>query len=93
MPSFPGLSEYLARNVKYPRLASANDVQGNVTIAAIISPDGTLTDAKLVRGIGSGCDEEALRVVNNLPKWTPGKQGGRAVPVRIAIPINFKLSN
>ena len=93
MPVLPGLSEYLAKHIKYPGQASRNDVQGRVDITAIISPDGTVTDARIVRGIGYGCDEEALRVVNKLPKWNPGKQGGRSVPVRVAIPINFKLSN
>ena len=87
------LQKYLADNIKYPSQATRNEVQGRVYIAAVVAPDGSIIDAKVVKGIGSGCDEEALRVVNKLPKWTPGKQGGRAVSVRISIPINFKLSN
>ena len=94
-PEFPGgmdaLYKYLSENLHYPEQAMENGIQGRVYIRFVIEIDGRVTNAKVVRGIGGGCDEEALRVVNAMPKWTPGKQHDKAVRVWYNLPINFKL--
>jgi protein TonB len=66
-------------------------VEGKVFVQFVVDKDGTLTDIKAVKGIGAGCDEEAVRVLKAAPKWKPGKQRGRPVKVRMILPITFKL--
>ena len=94
-PEFPGgmeaLYKYLSENIRYPEQAKNEKIQGRVFISFVVEKDGSITDAKVIRGIGGGCDEEGLRVVNAMPKWTPGKQLGKAVRVQFNLPINFKL--
>jgi len=94
-PSYPGGIEkfykYLGNNIKYPAVAKENGVQGKVFVTFVVEKDGTLTDAKVVRGIGSGCDEEAIRVLKNSPKWKAGIQNGRPVRVQYTMPISFTL--
>ncbi len=96
MPSFRGgqqkLFEFIGNNVVYPQEAIDAGVEGRVFVEFYIERDGTVCDAKVLRGIGYGCDEEALRVIGLMPKWSPGKQRGKAVRVRYTLPINFKLS-
>jgi protein TonB len=96
MPEFPGgeraLLKYLSKNVQYPELAAENGISGIVMVNFVVDAEGNITQAKVARGIGGGCDEEALRVVNHMPKWKPGKQGGRAVKVYFTVPIRFVLS-
>ena len=96
MPSFLGgqqkLFEFLGNNLVYPQEAIDAGVEGRVFVEFYIEKDGTVCDAKVLRGIGYGCDEEALRVIGLMPKWSPGKQRGKAVRVRYTLPINFKLS-
>jgi len=95
MPSFPGgeekMLEYVAKNIKYPPVARENGITGRVYVNFYIDKDGKVQNAKVVRGIGGGCDEEALRVVRSMPQWKPGKQNGRAVNVNYNLPINFTL--
>ncbi|MCB2208674.1 MAG: TonB family protein [Bacteroidetes bacterium] len=95
MPSFPGgmnkLMEYLQNNLRYPQLAKELNIQGRVFLTFVIKKDGSVTDIKLLRGIGGGCDEEAIRVVNNMPKWTPGSQRNKPVRVQFNLPVNFRL--
>ena len=95
MPSFPGgeakLMEYIAKNIKYPQIARETGVQGRVFVGFVVEPDGSISNVKLLRGIGGGCDEEAMRVIKSLPKWKPGKQRGKAVRVSYQIPVFFKL--
>lgn len=95
MPSFPGgqekLMQYLASNIKYPQIARESNVQGRVYLSFVIEPDGSVSNVKVLRGIGAGCDEEAMRVVKSMPKWSPGKQRGKAVRVSYTVPVNFKL--
>lgn len=92
-PSFPGdLTTYLVKNIRYPQKAINQDIEGKVFVNFVVTSAGEVTDVKLLKGIGYGCDEEALRVVNSMPKWSPGKNGGRAVKVRMSIPIVFKLA-
>ena len=95
MPAFPGgeakLMEYVGKNIKYPQIARETGIQGRVFIGFVVGPDGSVSNVKLLRGIGGGCDEEAMRVVKSMPKWKPGKQRGKAVRVSYQIPVFFKL--
>lgn len=95
MPEFPGgeaaMRSFLSTNIKYPPLARELGIQGKVYVNFVVETDGSITKLKLFRGIGGGCDEEALRVVRSMPKWTPGKQIGKAVRVEFTLPIHFKL--
>ena len=95
MPQFPGgeskLMEYVSKNINYPQIARESGIQGRVFVGFVVEPDGSISNVKLLRGIGGGCDEEALRVVNSLPKWKPGKNRGKAVRVSYQIPVFFKL--
>lgn len=95
MPEFPGgdmaLRKYISNTVKYPELAVENGIQGKVYVAFVVSTDGTVANAKIARSVDPSLDKEALRVVNNLPTWHPGKQRGKAVNVSYTVPINFVL--
>ena len=95
MPSFPGgdvkMMEYLAKNIKYPQMARESGIQGRVFINFVVEPDGHVSNVKVIRGIGGGCDEEAVRVVKAMPKWKAGKQRGKAVRVSYNLPVNFRL--
>ena len=95
MPEFPGgnkaLARFFKRNYRYPREAQQKEVEGVVYVRFVVNPDGSLTNIKVVKGIGSGCDEEAIRLTSRMPKWIPGEQDGVKVPVYKTIPISFKL--
>ena len=95
MPSYPGgdqkLMEFVAKNIKYPQIARETGIQGRVFVGFVVEPDGSVSNVKVLRGIGGGCDEEAMRVVKSMPKWKPGKQRGKAVRVSYMLPVNFKL--
>lgn len=94
-PSFVGginkFYQYLQGIIRYPNLAKRYNVQGKVFITFIVEKDGSLSDIKVVRGIGSGCDEEAVRVLAKSPKWNPGVQNNRPVRVQYTMPIRFTL--
>ena len=95
MPSFPDGTEamykYIYDKIKYPAIARENGISGQVIVQFVVSKEGDISKAKVVRGIGGGCNEEALRVVNGMPRWKPGKHNGRAVPVTFTLPIKFVL--
>jgi len=95
MPEYPGgmnaMMSYLSSNITYPQQAKNDTVTGRVFINFIIEKDGSVTNVKVLRGIGSGCDEEAVRVISSMPKWKPGVQNGEAVRVSYNIPIKFAL--
>ncbi|MFA6086069.1 TonB family protein [Mucilaginibacter sp.] len=95
-PGFPGgdkaFSQFLSKNIRYPKKARENNVQGRVIATFIVEPDGKLTDIKILRGIGSGADEESVRVLKKSPKWEPGIQNGRKVRVQYSVPIQFSLT-
>lgn len=95
MPSYPGgeqkLMTYLRNNIKYPQIAKESGIKGRVFVSFVVEPDGSVSNVKVLRGIGGGCDEEAMRVVKSMPKWKPGKQRGKAVRVSYMLPINFQL--
>ncbi|GGZ38985.1 protein TonB [Echinicola pacifica] len=96
MPTPPGGMEgwnkYLSKNLKYPTQARRMGIEGTVYVVFVVNTDGSIQDVGILRGIGGGCDEEAMRVVKNAPKWEPGKQRGRPVRVKMRLPIRFKLS-
>lgn len=96
MPDFPGGDEarikYLNENIKYPQMARESGIQGRVFVTFVVEKDGSVTDVRVLRGIGGGCDEEAIRVIKNMPKWDPGKQRGKPVRVQFNMPILFKLN-
>ncbi|MBE6335278.1 MAG: energy transducer TonB [Lentimicrobiaceae bacterium] len=95
MPEFPGgpakMLEYIQKNIKYPMMARESDIQGRVFVNFVVEPDGSISNVNVMRGIGGGCDEEAVRVVQSMPKWKPGKQRGSAVRCSFTVPIIFKL--
>lgn len=84
------LFDYINENLKYPAKAQLDSVKGTVYVEFTIGKDGIISDAKIKRGIGHGCDEEALRIINNMPKWIPGKRNGEVVQVKYTMPIKFK---
>jgi TonB family protein len=97
VPDFPGgmegFGKFIERNLRYPATARANNTHGRVIVTFVVERDGSLTDLKVARGIGDGCDEEALRIIKSSPKWKPGYQDGKPVRVAYSVPIAFTLSN
>lgn len=92
MPAYDGdMQKYLADNVRYPEQARNAGIEGRVIVEFVIDEEGRVTMAHVARGIGGGCDEEALRVVSAMPKWKPGKQNGRAVKVFFSLAVKFVL--
>ena len=96
MPEFPGgqaaLMSFIAKSIKYPVVAQENGIQGRVTCSFVVNKDGSIVDAEVIRGIDPSLDKEALRVINTMPKWKPGKQRGKPVRVKFTVPINFRLN-
>jgi protein TonB len=96
-PKYPGGVEarlkYLRDNITYPKTAKESGIQGTVYITFVVEKDGSITNVKVLRGIGGGCDEEAVRVIKNMPKWKPGMQRGKAVRTQFNIPIRFVLAD
>jgi len=95
MPEFPGGEEartrFLLENIKYPQMARESGIQGVVYVTFVVEPDGSISNVRVIRGIGGGCDEEAIRVVKMMPKWIPGNQRGKPVRVQFNMPIKFTL--
>ena len=95
MPQFPGgieaLRKYLSKEMKYPKKAIYNGISGRVNLSFVIDKEGNISDVKIEHGLGGGCDEEAVRVVEAMPKWKPGKMGDKKVRVKYYLPIDFKL--
>lgn len=95
MPEFPGGDEarmkYLQENINYPEEARKKGIQGTVYVTFIVEADGRISEVKILRGIGGGCNEESVRVIENMPNWIPGKQRGEAVRVQFNMPIRFTL--
>ena len=85
------LGEYLNKNLKFPSQAQRAGVGGKVFVSFVVTGDGSISQLSVAKGIGFGCDEEALRVVSKMPKWIPGKQSGRPVSVRFTLPITFQI--
>lgn len=95
MPQFPGgdaeLMRFINGNIKYPPIAAENGIEGRVVIRFVVGKDGSVSDAQILRSLDPSCDKEAMRVVRSMPKWVPGKQNGRNVPVYYTLPVLFKL--
>ena len=95
-PSFEGgeveMLKFIYKNIKYPTIAKDRNIEGKCFINFVIEKDGSISNAKIVRDIGGGCCEEALRVVNKMPKWSPGKQRGKAVRVSFNLPVDYRLN-
>jgi len=95
MPEFPGgetaLMTYLQKNLKYPNLAKDSGIEGKVWVSFIIDKEGAVKDVKVLKSIGGGCDEEAIRVIKMMPRWKPGIQDGKPVSVQFRIPVIFTL--
>ncbi len=93
--AFPGgqgeWGKFLNKNLKYPRQATRMGIEGRVFLSFVVDQQGVLSDIQVIRGIGGGCDEEAIRVLKKSPKWAPGRQRGRAVKSRMSIQILFRL--
>ena len=95
MPEFPGgiegLNTYLAERLTYPKYAREHKIKGRVILSFLIDSYGTIRDIKVVRGIGGGCDQEAIRVIRQMPAWKPAYQNGQPVSVQFTLPINFQM--
>ena len=96
MPEFPGgdqnMRKFLSNNIRYPMMARESGIHGTVYVTFVVNASGQISDVKLLRGIGGGCDEEAVRVVQSMPPWIPGRQTGKPVPVQFNLPIVFSLN-
>ena len=96
MPQYPGgpiaMLKYLMENIKYPEQAMKEGIQGRVTVRFIVEKDGSISDVKPILSVHPLLNKEAVRVVESMPKWTPGKQNGKPVRVRFNLPVMFKLN-
>lgn len=86
-----GWNQYLTSNLRYPAEAREMGIEGTVIVVFVINSDGSISNAEILRGVGGGCDEEALRVVQNSPDWKSAEQRGKVVNSRMRLPIRFKL--
>ena len=97
LPAFPGgqdsCNKFIKDNLQYPINAKQNSIQGTVYVGFIVETDSSLTDIEVKRGVGYGCDEEAMRVIKMMPKWIPGKQSGKTVRLNYMLPIKFTIYN
>lgn len=95
MPEFPGgpaaMMKYLNNNIRYPTIAQENGIEGRVIVQFVVNSDGSIVDANVVRSVDPFLDKEALRVINSMPKWKPGKQRGKSVRVKYTLPVMFRL--
>ncbi|MDN5205716.1 energy transducer TonB, partial [Fulvivirgaceae bacterium BMA10] len=83
-------NKFISKNMKYPSKARRMGIQGKVYVQFVIDKDGSITEIQIIKGIGGGCNEEVVRVLNSHPKWNPGKQRGKPVKVKMTLPIVFK---
>ena len=95
-PQFPGglteLYKYLKLNLRYPPAAKGINLEGTVHVSFVVWKDGSISDVKILRGIGGGCDEEVIRVIESMPNWIPGNQNGKKVNAAFQMPVKFKLN-
>ncbi|MDD2527355.1 MAG: energy transducer TonB [Lentimicrobiaceae bacterium] len=95
MPEFPGGDNarfvYLAQNITYPEAARIQKTEGTVYISFVVEKDGSISNAKILRGIGNGCDEEVIRIINNMPTWKPGMKDDKPVRARFNMPVKFVI--
>ena len=96
MPEFPGggmsaFMDYIKTNMRYPASAKENGTQGRVTVQFVVDEDGSIKDSKVLRSVDKDMDAEALRLINTMPKWKPGRQKGQPVAVKFTVPVMFRL--
>ena len=95
MPQFPGgdaeLLKYIRDNMRYPQAALENNIQGRVIVQFVVGKDGNVTNVQVLKGVDRLCDQEAVRVIESMPRWIPGKHNGVAVPVYYRVPVTFKI--
>jgi protein TonB len=95
MPEYPGgigaMHDFLVKNIEFPKTAVETGIKGTVYLYFIVEKDGSISNIKIIRGIGGGCDQEAERVISKMPKWNPGSQRGKPVRVSFNIPVVFDL--
>ena len=84
--------KYVKKNLKYPKVAKRTSIEGKVFVQFVVDEEGNITAVEVIKGIGGGCDEEASRVLSEAPKWSPGKQRGKPVKVRMVLPMVFNLN-
>ena len=87
-----GYDKFLSETLSYPSIAKENKIEGTVVVEFIVEKDGSLTNLKVLKDIGGGCGNEAMRIIKMMPKWTPGKQRDMAVRVKMRAPIKFRIS-
>jgi protein TonB len=93
MPELKGMDKFIADHLHYPRVAVANGTSGIVYISFVVEPDGSISNIELMKGIGDGCEQEAIRVVGMFPKWIPGIYEGKPARVQCNLPVKFRLKN
>lgn len=97
MPAFPGgpsaLREYLSKNIKYPVAAEKDGIQGRVFVSYIVERDGLINEVAVAKSVDPNLDREAVRVIQNMPNWIPGKQHGKTVRVKYTVPVTFRLKS
>ena len=93
MPKFPGgnVQKWISKHIKYPMIAQENNIQGKVFVQFVIEKDGSVSNVQVTRSVDPSLDKEAIRVIQSMPKWTPGKQRQKPVRVSFTVPINFQL--
>ena len=95
MPQFPGgdsaMVAYLTHNLHYPQTEKEKGIQGKVFVGFVVEKDGIISNVEVKKGIGEECDAEAVRVIREMPTWSPGKQNSECVRVSLVLPINFKI--
>ena len=95
MPSFPGgqdaLFDFIEKNIKYPKVAEDNGIQGRVILTFIVKKDGSLSDVRVAKSVDPSLDKEAVRIIKSMPKWNPGIHRGRYVNVKFTVPVTFRL--
>lgn len=95
MPEYPGgmqaLFQYMADNLKYPKDAMKQQIEGRVLVQFIVETDGSISNAEVIKRVFPSLDEEAIRVISAMPKWAPGKQNGKVVRVKFTVPVSFRL--
>ncbi len=84
--------EFVYGNIKYPKGAQENGIEGRVILVYLVNKDGTISDVEVLRDPGGGCGEEAMRVIKMMPKWIPGKSRGKVVQMKYTFPVSFKLN-
>lgn len=95
MPEFPGgmdaMFKFMGDNLNYPAAAREKGIEGTVVVSFIVNQDGSISNSEILRGIGGGCDEESVRIVNSFPAWKPGVDEGKKVRTQMRLPIRYKL--